>query len=170
MGNDKPMGGFQNTVFHYPIGISMEYRRMLITLALLSAVVLCLCLSGCQAQYRHRELTLSDFESLYSDMDLKEVFEKVGWSDRSFGFGFIEYQYDLVDGRVVVLFFSGGQLRAEVQEKDGTWTVLKLAERPKEPAVWRIGKWVLLAIAALGVGYGVWRWRRQRQKQAGQIQ
>jgi hypothetical protein len=138
---------------------------MLMTRALLSAVALSLslCLSGCQAQDLHRELTLSDFESLYSDMSRKEIFEKVGWPDRTFGSGIIENQYDLVDGRVVKLVFWS-ELRAEVQEKDGTWTVLKLAERPKEPAVWRIGKWVLLAIAALGVGYGVWRWRRQRQR------
>jgi len=147
----------------------MDYRRMLMTLVLLPAVALCLGLSGCQTQYRHRELTLSDFESLYSDMDPLEVYDKVGVPDRFWGSGIVRNQYDLADGRVVELAFWS-ELRAEVQEKDGTWTVLELAERPKEPAVWRIGKWILLAVAVLGIGYGVWRWRRQRRRRAEQIQ
>lgn len=136
----------------------MEYRKHILA-ALTVLLVLALgcipSLSGRRTQGNQRELTLSDFDFLERDTTPGEIVNRLGWPDRFVGSGLVAYQYDLADGRIVELSFFGGQLYAQVQEEDGTWTDLDLSERPGWLAMRRIGKWTILALVVL-LGIGWW--------------
>ena len=98
-----------------------------VSVALAVIVVLgCLsCLSCCQT--RKRELVLADFDFLELGMSLDEITCRLGRApDRPGGSGIRMFEYDLSDGRIVVLRFISppGVTGARVYEKDGTWTTL----------------------------------------------
>jgi hypothetical protein len=82
-------------------------------------------LSRCTAKVERQGLTLADFDFLEFGMSLKEITARVGWG-RDVASGVYNFQYDLVDGRMVELFFGSPDrlLGARLREKDGSWTDL----------------------------------------------
>lgn len=94
---------------------------VLLVLVVVGGVIYCL---ASRVETEQRQLRLSDFHFLELGISRDEVTRRMGEPDRIVGFGLYICQYDLVDGRRIMLSFPTpkGLGGAWIVNEDGTRT------------------------------------------------